>query len=654
MNAFKTFPNLLKPLKIGNTVFRNRMFCAPTGSADVVYDGQPSIDVVMYFERMAIGGAATVADGGVAVDPAAFREGRSPREITRISNYNFPRFASAVTRHGAVASIELLHTGSAPHPSTRGTGLTLEGPVDMMHRNGAKVVAMTEERIIEVAEGYGKAALAAKNAGFGMVAIHAAHGRALQEWMSPSMNTRADKYGGNTENRCRFAVMAVDAIHRLCGNDFPVEIRISGSEIIPEGYGVDEGCRIAEQLDGHADIINVSVGSLDGNNAESFARTHLSQFYPQGRNVEVAAEIKKHVKKSLIGIAGGLSDPYYMEEVLASGKADIVYMARQLVCDPDLPNKVRAGKPEEIRKCLRCLQCFTELVSHGDLLCAINPESNRDRESFYALPAPVRQKVLVIGGGIAGMQAALSAEKHGHEVLLCEKGGELGGMILCERDVPFKERLHEYIEQQKRRVAASSIDLRLNTAVTPEYAMNEQPDVIIAAVGSEPVTPGIPGIGSANVYQAAEVFGDPGLAKGKVAILGAGFVGAELAIYLKKHHSRDVVIIEMQGEMSDGGNRCHKRAIEDILGQEGITIRFNAKAAGITDKGVACETPDGELFVEADTVVHAVGMRPLQNEALSFHGCAPEFHMIGECRKASNILFANNTAYTAARFIGRY
>jgi thioredoxin reductase len=539
----------------------------------------------------------------------------------------------------------------------RMTGASLEGPVEMTLPDGQKVVAMTEERIFQVIEGYGKAALAAKRAGFGMVAIHAAHGRAHQHWMSPIINTRTDKWGGSAENRCRFAVMAIDEIHRVCGGDFPVEIRISGSEIIKGGYGIDEGCRIAEQLDGHADIINVSVGSLDSYNPESFSRTTPSMFYQQGCNVEYASEIKKHVNKSLVGTAGGLSDPYFMEEILASGKADIVYIARGLICDPDLPNKVRRGIPGDIRKCMRCYQCFTECVSHGDLLCAINPEANRERESFYALPAPQKQRVLVIGGGISGMQAALTANQQGHDVILCEKSGELGGKILCESDVPFKKRLHEYIEQQKALIGGTNIDLRLNTEVTPEYAKNERPDAIIAAVGSGPITPDIPGINGDNVHQAIDVFKNPALAKGKTLIIGAGLAGTELAIYLKDMSGRElesVEIIEMSGDINDGGNMCHKRAVEDMILQKNIPIHFNTEAVEITNQGVKCKGSEGEVLYEADTVVHAVGMRPFQEEALSFDRRSPSFHMIGEFRKAANIIHATVSAYMAAKFIGRY
>lgn len=658
VNAFETFPHLISPLTIGDTLFRNRMFCAPTGHTDIIDDGQPSTEVVLIFERVAIGGAAMVAEGEVCVDPKEFRDGRWPREITRLSNYNYPRIASVVSRHGAIASMELSFSGSGPHPISRMmakmSGTPLEGPSELTLPDGLKVVAMTEDRIYELVDAYGKAALAAKHAGFGMVALHAAHARALQHWFSPAMNRRNDKWGGNAENRCRFAVAAVDEIHRVCGRNFPVEVRISGTELVPDGYGIDEGCRIAEQLDGHADIINVSVGSLNSYSPESLSRTHLSMFYPQGRNAEYAGEIKKHVEKSLVGTAGGFSDPYFAEEALASGQADIIYMARELVCDPDMPNKVRTGRPEEIRKCMRCLQCFSEIVGHGAMVCAINPESNRDRENWYALPAPQQQRVLVIGGGIAGMQAALTANQNGHHVILCEKSGELGGNILCERSVPFKERLHDYIEQQKAMILRSTIDLHLNTEVTPEFAKSLRPDVIMAAVGSEPITPKIPGIDGEHVHQAMEVFKNPVLAKGKVIILGAGLVGTELAIDLVGRFGREVEIVEMLEDINAGGNSVHKSAIQDMIIQKNIPIHFKTKAVEITDKGVRCQAPDGEIFYNADTVIHAAGMRPLREAALRFDHCAPVFHIIGECRKSANILNATSSAYTAAKFIGRY
>ena len=560
VDAFKEFPHLLAPLKIGDVVYRNHMFCAPTGHTDDIAPGQPSTDGLMAFERIAMGGAATVAEGEVIIDHTEFNEQKWPRDIVNMQNYNYARMADAVKRHGAVPTMELCFSGSGPSKPSMGMfmmeGRTLEGPCDMVTPEGLTVKAMTEERILEVIRDFGIGALAAKRAGFPMVSIHAAHSRAFQHWFSPQENRRSDKWGGESvENRCRFAVMAIDEIHRVCGRGFPVEIRISATEIVPDGYDLEEGCRIAEQLDGHADIISVSVSALDTMHPESFSRTHLSMFYEPGHHADIAAEIKKHVKQSLVGAVGGFSDPYIMEEVLASGKADIIYMARQLCCDPDFPNKVRTGRVEDIRKCMRCLTCFAETVGHGDLLCAINPQAQRHRENYYALPAPQKLRVLVIGGGISGMVAALTAKEQGHEVILCEKTGELGGTIVCERDVPFKANLHAYIEQQKRKIAEAGIDLRLNTEVTHEYAKELCPDAVIAALGSSVNKPPIPGIDGENVCSGVEAFSDPSKVKGKVLILGAGLVGTELAIYLEGLGYKPE-IVEMGGDISDGGNNC--------------------------------------------------------------------------------------------------
>ncbi|NLD37705.1 MAG: FAD-dependent oxidoreductase [Desulfatiglans sp.] len=652
VNAFESFPRLLSPLKIGNVLFRNRMFAAPVNSADIISDGQPSLESVAYFERKAMGGAAAVTYGEADVDPEDYREGPYPREITRMSNYNYARLASAVKRQGAVPVLELCFAGIHARMYTGGDKPAW-GPVDMDLPFGKKVAAMSEDKILQIINEFGNAAFAAKNAGFEMICLHGAHGFGLQQFMSPTINTRTDRWGGSPENRCRFAVMAIDQIKQRCGLDFPVEIRISGTEIVKEGYGIEEGCRIAEQLDGHADIIHVSVGAIQRFGAETMSRTHVSMFYPHGVNVEYAAAVKKHVKKSLVATVGGLSDPYQMEQILATGKADIIYMGRELVCDPEFPNKVRRGLVDEIRRCMRCLNCFAEGVFHGDLVCAINPEIGREREVYRALPTPLKQRVLVIGGGITGMQAAITATKNGHEVVLCEKSGELGGKILCEAEVPFKQDLHHYILLQRSLIAKSRIDLRLNTEVTPEYALAEGPDVIIAAVGSVPETPDIPGVNNHNVYQAIDVYKNPSLVKGKVVILGAGFVGTELAIYLKDF-GIDAEIVEMLGDISDGGNSTHKMAINDMIAQKNIPIHFNAKAIEITHDGVKCLGQDGEIFYRADAVILAVGMKPLYDEALKFSLSSKDFHMIGECRKAANILYATSTAYAASRLIGRF
>jgi 2,4-dienoyl-CoA reductase-like NADH-dependent reductase (Old Yellow Enzyme family) len=588
------YPSLFEPIRIGGRLFRNRIFSAPTGHPDVTPEGVVTDDTIAYFERKAQGGAATVTLGEATIDSVRSRPYPMLSLDDRRPLHSLSRLTDAVTRHGAVASIELEHHGMTMTVPGKGEP-AVYGPSDFFV-NGVEIREMPEAVIEEIIERYAKAALFVKSCGFGMVTVHAAHGWLLNQFYAPRLNRRTDKWGGSAENRARITIEAVDAIHRLCGAGFPVEVRISGTESCEGGYGIDEGVRFAELLDGHADIIHVSVGCDTGlprpvGNAV-FATTHPSMFLEDGVNVKYAAEVRKHIKKSKVATVGALSDPAMMEEIVASGKADIVEMARGLICDPDLPNKAADGRDDEIIRCMRCYSCFSSGMSRGHFFCALNPETNRERYFERALPEPKKQKVLVAGGGIGGMQAALRLSRNGHEVILCEKGPRLGGNILCEENVPFKKHLKEYIQLQERLISRSAIDVRLNTAVTPDYACSLGADVVIAALGARPVVPDIPGIDGANVLGAEDAYRDPQKAGAASVILGAGFVGTELAIYLTLL-GKKALVVEMADEMNAAGNFLHGMAISAELDRLGIDVRYGAKAVQIDAGGVRCETPKG-------------------------------------------------------------
>ncbi len=658
--ALEQFPHLLAPLKIGNVVYRNHIFAGPSGFTESARNNQIVEKEGIYLYRKALGGAAAITVSETSADPWDRGDPYWPRSVQNPGAHNYIRASDMITRAGAVPSLEINFEGMLK--SFRGLdAVEAIGPSDIEHFDGythssprpVRVRAMTEEEIWAVIKEFGKEALAAKRVGFRMVKVHAAHGWGLHQFFSPMLNKRTDKWGGSIENRCRFAVEVVDEIHRVCGKNFPVEIRISGEEVIPGGFGPEESCRIAQQLDGHADIIHFSTG-MDFDDAQSASRTELSMFYPFGYNAKrCAAKAKKVVKHSLIGAVGGISDPYEMERMLADGECDIIYLVRQLICDPDLPNKVANGKADYVRKCMRCLHCYSYTMPNGDLRCAINPKVGREPEMFYSLPPVHKKKVLVIGGGIAGMQAALTAAEEGHEVVLCEKTNELGGNILCEKDVPFKQRLHEYIELQKKLLAESSVDVRMETEVTPEFVEELAPDAVIAALGSTPAVPPVKGIDNPKVIQAVEVYKDPSLAKGKTVILGAGLVGSELALYLDDLGNRPEVV-EMASDITDGGNLHQKYAIIDMMKQKNMEFRFNTKALEINEKGVLCEHNGEQMLIEADTVVVATGMIPRQDEALRFAGTAPSFSMVGDCCFVANIANATGTAFSAAHYLGRY
>jgi pyruvate/2-oxoglutarate dehydrogenase complex dihydrolipoamide dehydrogenase (E3) component len=295
------------------------------------------------------------------------------------------------------------------------------------------------------------------------------------------------------------------------------------------------------------------------------------------------------------------------------------------------------------------------LLPTGFYVCSVNPEQSHDMELRYETTKPEKQRVLVIGGGPAGMQAALTCAERGHEVLLCEKSDRLGGVLRCEEDVPFKWRVDRYLNYMERQVGKERIELRLNTDVTPAYAKAQNADVVIAAVGARQLVPAIPGIDGANVVSAVDAYGCASKIGKSAVILGGGLVGTELAIYLAMQ-GKSAEVVEMLGEISHGGNYLHIKAIEKELRRYGVRVHFYTRAVEITAEDVVCEdvkTGEKKNF-KAETVVCALGMAPLQNEAAAFYDCAPQFHMIGDCKDARNLMAAVNEAFHVARDVGRF
>ena len=643
------FPHLFEPLIIRNTVFKNRIFASPQGSSYLDVDELPTPEVTVYYERKAIGGAATTCMGVRNVDPVSGMNWGdnivNPKNVRGVAWFQY--YTNAISRHGAVPSVELQHSGAfAQESAMKGNPIygPVEGDIDGFH-----VLPMSEEQITATIDAFIEHAKWAKRCGFGMVTIHGGHGWLLGEFMSPLFNTRTDRWGGSWENRARIAREICKGIHEQVPG-LVVELRISGGEGTEDGYGVETGIEIAKALDGYPDIIHVSVGHATFD--EAFTVMTPSMFLEDGVNVKYAAAIKPHIKYSKVGTVGALSDPVMMEEIIASGKADIVNMARGLVADPDLPLKARTGNEHDINKCLRCSWCFSHLMNTGQYACAINPEIGRERE-YTTEPLKVNRpkNVLVLGGGIAGMQAALTAAKRGHTVTLAEKSDRLGGILLCEADVPFKIHLHEYIENQIRRVGEAGIRVLLNTELTPEQAEEMKPDAIIAAIGADPVTPPIPGVDGNIVMHAQDAYTKAGELDGRIVILGGGLVGIELGIFLK-NLGKDVAVIEMADKLNCGENRIHEMGIKAELKRNGLETHTSTMAKKIEADGVACQGPGGDVFFQADHVIIAAGMKGRQKEAAAFALAAPLFYQVGDCLAAKNIYEANRLGFNAAMELG--
>ena len=646
------YPHLFSPIILANTYFKNRIFASPQGTSFSTYGNQPTAENMMFYERKAMGGAASVCIGDSVVD-SELGMGNGPH--LKMDNFgncvHLNRLTRGITRHGAIASIELNHCGSSARLSYD-MGHTIYGAVatktDNFHHAGGIVAEEMPPEIIErTIQKFADAALLAKRCGFGMVTLHGGHGWLLTQFMHPS-NDRKDEWGGSFENRMRFPLAVCDAVRKACGPNFVIEMRISGSELYDGGYDLDYGVEIAKALDGHLDLIHVSAGCHERD--EVFTITHPNMFLEDGVNVKYAAEIKKHVKTP-VACVGSLSDPEQMEEIIASGKADVVEIARALVADPDLPKKAQAGHAEDINQCLRCSSCFAHVLQGEEYSCAINPRIGWAMEDKYPRVPAEKKRVLVAGGGIAGMTAALTAAERGHDVILCEKSGQLGGVLLCEKDVPFKRHLDQYLARQARFVRNAKIDVRLNTPVTPALAEELDVDAIVCALGAREFVAPIPGVDGPNVISAEELYLHPEKAGKKVVILGGGLVGTEMSVYLgMKGHQ--CTILEMAPELNCGGNILQANALRLQYPKYGIQIHTSTRAVEVNDKGVVGEKDGQQQLFEADTVVTAMGMRPRRDEALALRMCAPEFYLVGDCNVPKSIREANWAGYQAALDIG--
>ena len=644
------YPHLFSPITLAGTLFKNRLFASPTGGQHTHYMNHPINEMICYYERKAIGGAASVCIGDAMVDSEiALANGAHILLDDQTGKSHLNKLSDAISRHGAVASIELSHGGSGARISYN-EGHTIYGPVASDSNSFGKPIhaePMTEEIIQRTIRKHAEAAAWAKQCGFGMVTLHGGHGWLLHQFMSPTLNTRTDEWGGSFEKRMRFPIAVIKAVREAVGPNFPIEIRLSGSECYEGGYDVNYGIKIAKELDGLVDLLHISAGSHEDDRV--FTVTHPSMFLEDGVNVKYAAEIKKHVKTP-VATVGALSEPEFLEEIIASGKADVVELARGLICDPDLPIKARSGRDDEIAHCVRCFTCFSSLMTRGQFCCALNPELSNEHDTKYDRPAAKKQKVLIAGGGVAGMQAALTASKRGHEVILCEKGERLGGVLRCEELVPFKKHLRQYLDLQERMIGRAPIEVRLNTEVTPELAQEIAPDVIIAAMGAKPANPPIPGIEKA--VTAEEMYVNPEQAGKKLVVLGGGLVGCELAIFMAGRGC-DVTVVEMAPAPNFGWNILQGQSVNIEFEKLGIKLCTKTKVKAIEDGVVIAEGPEGEVRFEADSVVAALGMKPLREEALALSLCAPEFHQIGDCRDVKNIYSATNAAYQIAMDLGR-
>jgi 2,4-dienoyl-CoA reductase-like NADH-dependent reductase (Old Yellow Enzyme family)/NADPH-dependent 2,4-dienoyl-CoA reductase/sulfur reductase-like enzyme len=653
------YPHLLSPIKLGRVTYRNRIFASPTSNPQSCPPEYLTAELRAFFELRAKGGAASVCLGDTIVDTPTGKTHPykmfidDPASVPSLS-----ALARDIRRHGAVASVELTHGGKfANVPNfisrTREEGAAVYGPVDEVNKDGIEIREMPEALIIRLASAFGAGAARAKACGFDMISLHGGHGWLIHQFLSPAQNTRKDKYGGSLENRLRFPLMIIESVRRAVGPGHPIEFRLSGAEFTDGGYDLAESVEMARAIAPLVDLLQVSAGIHD--NPETFTITHPSMFLPHGTNVFLAEAIKK-VVDTPVACIGGLSDPEQMEEIIASGKADVVEMSRALMADPYLPRKAAEGRSEEIVKCMRCFTCMHQLSSTRDMRCALNPVIGREREYLLggqiAVSPEGGKRVIVAGGGPAGLCAAAEAAKRGHRVTLYEKSGRLGGLLNYEKHVPFKADLHDFIRTSEARARRAGVEILLGEELTPARAYGEGAHALIVAIGARPFVPPVPGLDAPQVLGLDALTGDIDRSFGrKVVIIGGGLVGCETAVHLADT-GREVTVIEIAEDWAVDAPRFHKDALRKVL-RGRVEILTGTNVREIRHEGprpvLRAEAAGGtERLIAADSVFVATGFR--SDEALvdEYRRAAPVVFVIGDAAAPGQVTQALEQAYYAA------
>lgn len=645
------YPNLFKSIRIGNLKLKNRIIAAPTSPSMITTEGLFTPEMAAYLEEKALGGCAVVTYGEAIPHS---KTGKSHNKQLQLDAFGVRQGLTESTRMihnaGALANIQLSHGGMYGGLASVGgdIGKTEKayGPSEMDMPAG-HVYEMPKELIYEIIESYGKAAKLCKDVGYDMVQVHAAHGWLFNQFLSPIFNHRTDEFGGSIENRARFLSLTLDEVRKNLGPTVAIELRMNGDDFQEGGLTLSDYVEIAKMVEDKVDMFNISCGNHE--DPAMFCRTHPNSFFPRGVNVYLAAEIKKHVSKP-VACVGSLNDPAQMEEIIASGQADMVEIARALVADPYLPKKALEGRADDISPCLRCYECFGATGQLEMIKCTVNPTQGQQLEEKYGVPAPeFKKKILVVGGGPAGMEAAITAANRGHDVTLVEKDSRLGGNLHPAGSAFFKEDIKKLCGCLERRVERAGVKVVLNTTVDVDYVNKFAPDALFVAIGSNELKPPIKGIDGDNVIMAIDAELHPEKLGKKVAIMGGGLVGAEAACAFKAE-GHEVSIIEMKPDVAMEVNSFYRGGLMPHV-KESASCYVNTKVTEITDKGVMVENADGSFLVEADSVVCALGFRPKTAEVDALCDCVDEYYVIGDCNRVAMIYQAMDAGYHAAKLV---
>lgn len=629
-------PKVLKPIRIGNVLLKNRIVSAPT-TMHSLSNGElyPTEDAISFFESRARAGVGMVTVAGLKVGKDVADDGQNTAwDVNQPNHRNkLMELVERVHFYGAKISMELI--GIFPEGYTVSDGCSIMG--------WATGHEITREAMEAFKEEWAQAAADLVDCGFDAILIHSGHSVPLAQFLSPLTNKRTDEYGGSTENRCRYLIEILDAIRARVGSKLLIEVRISGTEFEEGGIDLEEGIRIGELIQDHLDILQVSAGM---HNPKWMTWVHPCGFRPPMPNVCVAEAFKKtgkfHVPIVTLGAIDSLESA---EQIIADGKADLVTMARSLIADPELIHKGMAGKTADVTPCIKCMRCHDSTVYGHHFQCAVNPTAGLEASLRKLVQEPGEcKKVAIIGGGPAGMKAACVAADRGHQVTLFEATNRLGGMLHYAGYFSFKYPVKDYMNWLIGQVNKRPIDVKLGTKATPETVQGY--DAVLVAIGAEPLILPVPGVEQAKV--AIQTLGHEEELGDSVILIGGGQVGCETALHYAKL-GKKVTVMEMQSELApDASTTGRNELLTEIAAEPNFIPLTGAKCVSLTATSVTYEKDGKQETITANSVVLSAGMKAKTQEADSFIGTALAFAEIGDCVRARTVEYATKEAYYAA------
>ncbi len=636
------FRKVFEPTSIGQMQLKNRIVMPPIGTSYAEEGGAVGQRTLDYYEGRARGGVGLIIVEGSAPNPQRTMSHQASLGDDKLIP-RWQKLTDVAHKYNARIAIQIMHStmenwdGKAVQVSPSPVIV----PTRVMGVLGELPHELTEEEIAERVGWFASAARRAREAGFDGAEIHGAHQYLVAAFLSSATNQRKDKYGGSVENKARFLVEILQAVREEVGPDFPVWVRLNARE-----WGVENGITIEETkqvvplaVEAGAQAIHVS-----GYGAGSYITTAPISDTP-GFLVPLAEEVKKLANVPVIAV--GRLDLELGERVLEEGKADLIAIGRRLMADPDLPNKVAEGRLDEVIPCIGCMECIERLAfdERGEgVTCVVNPTMGKER-AYQIKPAGKVKNVVIVGGGPAGMQAAIVAARRGHRVTLFERDAKLGGQLNIAALPPFKDDIFPWINYLASQVEKAGVEVKLNTDATAEIVAEGNPDAVVIATGGTPAMPDIPGIDKPNVVTAQDVLSGKAKAGQRVVIIGGGMVGCETGHYLAKQ-GKTVTVIEILKRMANDMFPMTRRRLMDGLRSKKVTLLTSVTCEGVREDSIRVTTAEGKKeTIQADTVIIAVGYKANTRLYKALEGKVPEIHCIGNSSQPRRILEAIDEGY---------